>query len=219
MHQRDKKIQYNECIICFSPLLKDISLYHLIHKSTICTNCIKQFKVINTTISFYHYPLHILYEYNDFFRQLLYQYKGQYDYALKDVFLELYKDQLSTKYKTHIIAVAPSHQDDNQARGFAPIESIARTIFKNVFTGLYKSEKYKQSELSYEQRKTVRNKILIRNKEQLKGKKVLILDDVITSGETLKRCIELIKECEVLQIELMILATRQNLKELEERTK
>ena len=44
----------------------------------------------------------------------------------------------------------------------------------------YPIKKYKQSDLGYEQRKRVIDKIGIHNGEELKGQKVLIIDDVIT---------------------------------------
>lgn len=90
------------------------------------------------------------------------------------------------------------------------MESIAKTIWKNVFTGLYKKEKYKQSDLRYEDREKMKKKIGIRNGEQLKGKKVLILDDVITSGNTLSTCLSLVLLQNPQCVELLVLSTRKN---------
>ncbi len=219
MYKGNKKTQYYECLICSKPLLANISVFQIIHNSPLCQSCMDKFKIINQTISFYHYPLHILYEYNDFFKELLYQYKGQYDYALKEVFLIFYKEQFKQKFKDYIIVVAPSYENDNVIRGFSPIENIALTFSSHIFTGLYKTEKYKQSDLTFEQRRQVSKKISIKNKEMLKGKKVLLLDDVLTSGETLKKCLELILQCYPQHVELMVIATKQDLKELELRTK
>ena len=214
MHQNNQKVKQDECLICFQPLLKDVSILHMITNIPICNQCIAQFEIIHWDIDFYHHPLHILYNYNDFFKSLLFQYKGQYDYALKDTFLCLFQDELKKKYKDHIIVVAPSSLEDNLKRGFAPIESIAKTIFNHVFVGLYKKEKYKQSDLRYEERKMVMDKIGIRNGEVLKGKKVLIIDDVLTSGSTLLTCLSLVSMQNPKSIELLVLSTKKKKEEL-----
>lgn len=219
MYKVNKRVQFNECLICSQILLKNMNILDFLYPIPICETCIRQFGFINKTIQFYHYPLHILYIYNDFFKALLYQYKGVYDYALKDVFLCLYKNELKERYKNYIVVVAPSSKEDNHRRGFAPMEEIAKTIFLHVFNGIYKLSKYKQSDYSFEERKKVKDKMSIMNKQMLKGKNVLILDDVLTSGSTLKTCLDLVLQCHPKKVELMVLSTHQNLEELEERFK
>ena len=213
MHKDNKKTQCN-CIVCYSPLLKEISLMHLLHRYTICLSCMKQFEIIDKTISFYHHPLRILYFYNDFFKSLLYQYKGVYDYALKDAFLDLFINELKYKYKDYIIIVAPSSYEDNQKRGFAPVECIFKRVNDNIFTGLYKKSSYKQSELNFIERSFVKNKIGIENGEVLKDKKVLIVDDVLTSGSTLYACLNLVLSYHPKRVELLVLSTRRNINDL-----
>ena len=210
-YQKEKQI----CLICHTPLLKEVSLLHLVRHYSICKSCMNKFDVVDRTISFYHHPLRILYTYNDFFKSLLFQYKGQYDYVLKDAFLSLFINELKEKYKDYIIVVTPSSLIDNQKRGFAPMEEIGRTIHSNLFLSLYKKEHYKQSDLSFEERKNVKDKIGIKNGEVLKGKKVLIIDDVLTSGSTLHACLELVLENKPKHVELLVLSTRQNLDEIE----
>jgi predicted amidophosphoribosyltransferase len=207
MHLFHNKTQHNECLICFSPLLKDISLYHLLYDVPICLSCLNKLHIIDHVINFHQYPLRILYEYNDFFQSLLYQYKGLYDLALKDVFLCLYKDELISRYKDYYIVIAPSNDKANELRGFVHMEEIALSINKRVFKGLYKREEYKQSDLSFEERKLVKHKIGIKNKEVLRNQKVLIMDDVITSSSTLKTCLDLVKTCHPKCIELLVLSS------------
>ncbi len=214
MYQNNQKTQSNECLICFEPLLKEISFVHIIKSLPVCSHCLKQFKILNIHILFHHYPLQILYLYNTFFQSLLYQYKGLYDYALKDTFLCLFSDELIKKYSDYVIVVAPSSQEDNLVRGFAPMEMIAKTIHQNVFTGLYKKEKYKQSDLRYQDRKKMKEKIGIKNGKQLKGKKILIIDDVITSGNTLLTCLSLVLLQKPQCVELLVLSTKKDIEVL-----
>lgn len=217
MYPYHQKSQHDECLICFSPLLQTISLSQLCDPMPICQRCLCQFHVLDWHMTFHHYPLRILYEYNDFFKTLLFQYKGLYDYALKDVFLCLYAHELKQRYHDYTIVVAPSHQQDNQQRGFAPMETLAKTFSKQVFDGLYKKERYKQSASSYSLRKAAEEKIEIVHKEQLKGKKVLIFDDVITSSATLQTCLSLVESCQVQCIELLVLSTKRTFEEIQNR--
>ena len=113
-----------------------------------------------------------------------------------------------------MIVVAPSSQEDNLVRGFAPMEMIAKTIHQNVFTGLYKKEKYKQSDLRYQDRKKMKEKIGIKNGKQLKGKKILIIDDVITSGNTLLTCLSLVLLQKPQCVELLVLSTKKDIEVL-----
>lgn len=210
MYSKHQAEQSDDCLICFQPLLKQVSLVHLIKHVPICPNCMKKFEIIDWHIDFHHYPLWILYHYNSFFQTLLFQYKGLYDQALRKTFLCLFLTQLEKKYKDYIVVVAPSSEEDNLKRGFSPIETIAKTFSSNVFTGLYKKEKYKQSDLSYAERKNVFSKIGIHNGEKLKDKKVLILDDVMTSGSTLYTCLKLVLEYQPQNVELLVLSTKQD---------
>ncbi len=210
MYTNNQKTQSDECLICFQPILQTPSFVHFLKPLPICQKCLKQFEMIDQTIQFYHHPLYILYHYNEFFQSLLFQYKGLYDYALKDSFLCLKKDEFKTKYRDYIIVVAPSSEEDNVKRGFAPMETIALTFSQHVFTGLYKKEKYKQSDLSYAERKKVKEKIGIRNGKELSGRKVLIMDDVMTSGSTLSTCLSLVLKQEPKTVELFVLSTKKS---------
>lgn len=214
MHKEYQETQHDECLICFTPLLKDISFVHLMNHYPLCIHCLNQFEILHWDINFHHYPLHILYQYNEFFRSLLFQYKGLYDHALKNAFLCLYQEQFQQKYHDYVIVVAPSSEEENAIRGFAPVQTIAETFSTHIFTGLYKTEKYKQSQLGYEERQTVQKKIAIKDGELLKGKKVLIFDDVLTSGSTLLTCLSLVLSQQPDSVELLVLATRKRLEEL-----
>lgn len=88
------------------------------------------------------------------------------------------------------------------------MEEIVKTVSPHVFTGLYKKEKYKQSSLSYQERQDVEKKIGIKNGELLRGKKVVLVDDVMTSGATLKACINLIHSYSPQSIDILVLSKK-----------
>ncbi|MCD8027306.1 MAG: phosphoribosyltransferase [Erysipelotrichaceae bacterium] len=155
-------------------------------------------------------------QYDEFFKTLLFQYKGLYDIALKDSFLCLYSNELSRLFKDSVVVVSPSAQQANQLRGFAPVATIASSFSNCVFTGLYKKVDYKQSDYTYEQRKDVIHKIEIKHGEFLTNKNVLILDDVLTSSSTAYACLKLVEAYKPQSIKLLILATNQTKEQIQE---
>ena len=67
----------------------------------------------------------ILYKYNDFFKEILYRYKGCYDEELKNAFLNNFLMKLSYKYRNRKIVCAPSYYKDDITRGFNHVKEIA----------------------------------------------------------------------------------------------
>lgn len=153
------------------------------------------------------YPTTIVYQYNDFFKQLLFQYKGQYDLALKDVFLCTMVTELQRKYKDYIIVVIPSSNEDNNKRGFCPNEKIVETFSTKIFTGMYKNTNYKQT--SQKDRTGIKKVLEIKDGYLLTNQKILIFDDVMTSGNTILACTEIIAPYHPKCIEILILSSKQ----------
>lgn len=54
----------------------------------------------------------------------------------------------------------------------------------------------------------------MRNGNTIKNKKVLIIDDVLTSGSTLLACLSLVLKYNPQRVELLVLSTKQNIEEL-----
>lgn len=198
--------QERQCLICFNDLNKTPSLYHLLYHPTLCLNCLKQFVIYNQCHLFHGFPLIILYYYNDFFKKLLFQYKGQGDYVLRYAFLNSFPE-LKQKFQHHIVAVVPSSQEDNLSRGFNPNEMIAKNFSNHVFTGLYKTSNYKQTK--QDDRSLVKDIIKIKEGRQLYDQDVVIFDDVITSGNTIMTCAKIIESYQPRSITLLVLASNQ----------
>lgn len=213
MHFFNKKRQ---CICCLKDLDQSSNLYHLFYQPTVCTICLNEFDVIEKQYKIMHYPILILYDYNAFFQKQLYQFKGQYDLALAPLFLELYKDEIKNRYNDHVIVVLPSSEEDDNKRGFNSNVSIVSIYNLKIFKGLYKKERYKQTDSI--DRSVIKKVLSIQDGHRLSNKKVLLFDDVVTSGNTLMAAIELIKVFNPVSIEILVLAskleTRNKLKDL-----
>lgn len=149
----------------------------------------------------------MIYKYDDVFRSILFNYKGNYDYALRKVFLTPFRNLIQLIYKDYVIIPIPSTSTSNEIRGFLPMYSIAITVGLPVINCLYKVGDYKQSDEPFKTKYRIKEYLRIKD-VNLKGKKILILDDVITSSNTIQAAIKLVELSQPKQIKVLILAKR-----------
>lgn len=175
----------NRCLICFGKLPEQIN-------NKVCNKCLSKFKKLEKTVVYNGVEIYVLYEYNDFFRSVLYRYKACYDYLLKDAFLSRYDIKLKSKYKGRKIICAPSFKGDDIKRGFNHVEEIAKLLNLKIIPCLTKVRNYKQANKKLKERYEIQENIKI-DKSKIKQKdKLLIVDDVTTSLSTIKAIIHLL---------------------------
>lgn len=175
----------SRCLIC--NCVKEETFNTLFNNECkLCYDCLKKFKVRNIKFFIDGVEGVVLYYYDEFFKDVLYRYKGCGDYALKDTFGI---SELKNKYKGYAIVLAPSNKEDESKRGFNHLEGIFKNLKKTVVKCFEKTENWKQSSKKIMERSKVQNIIKI-DKSCLNGiKKVLIVDDVLTTGSTIKTLI------------------------------
>lgn len=196
-----------QCQCCLSDLDLSISLFNLFYQPNVCSACLNKFEVIESDFIFNGFCMLVLYDYNSFFQKLLFQYKGYYDVALAPVFLTIFKNDILDKYSGYTFVVLPSSKEDDEIRGFNPNIEIIKSLGLDIFNGLYKNIKYKQT--SSNDRNKIADVLKIKDGHLLKGKKVVIFDDVITSGSTLNAAMALILQLDVLELEIIVMACKQ----------
>ena len=178
----------NKCIICDSTIEDTFSsLFSEVNK--VCYECFKKFKIRNKKFFINRVNGTVLYYYDDFFKTLLYRYKGLKDYILKDAFLSYNLSKLKRKYKGYKIVLAPSSKNSEKERGFCHLEEIFKAMKLDIIKCFEKVKEWKQSDKNLMERRNIQNIIKIDN-DCLKGvRKVLVVDDVLTSGSTIKAMI------------------------------
>jgi len=99
------------------------------------------------------------------------------------------------------IIPVPLHKKRLKWRGFNQAEELAKELanfFKNPLmpTNLIRiKETLCQTELSNEERKeNIKNVFLCQNPEKIKGQKILLVDDVYTTGSTMTECARVLRE-------------------------
>lgn len=193
MHKDNKRKKQNNCVVCFKSFYEEVSFKSVFSfNHCICDNCLQKFKSIDKTTTICGIQTTFLYEYNDFFKSLLYQYKACYDIELKDVFLYKYKKIINKKYKNYVVIYPPSNKSENVKRGFIHIKEITSCLKLKSVDMFIKNKEYKQSDQKFMDRNQIQNIICLKNK--IDKQKYLIVDDVYTSGNTLKTIIHLLNK-------------------------
>lgn len=154
-----------------------------------CTECCNLFKKRNKKFVINGVEGEVFYYYDEFFKEVLFRYKGLGDYLLKDVFIWSKLNYIKRKYKGFCIVPAPSSYEIENQRGFCHLEGIFECLNLKIIKCFGKRENWKQSDKNLSERQEIQ-KIIKIDKRLLEGvKKVLIVDDVLTSGSTIKAMI------------------------------
>ncbi len=154
----------------------------------------------------YYFEKHIyLFQYEGKIRNLILDYKFKDKSYLYKIFSEIVtknKKICGILKKYDIIIPVPIHTRRKKQRGYNQSELIAREIAKSEQNLKYenkilKKEKHTvpQSSLSKEQRKqNVQNVYKLENQEKIRNKKIILFDDIYTTGSTANACAKILKE-------------------------
>ncbi len=146
------------------------------------------------------------YPYEEKIRELLYQFKGCYDVELAGVFFDYQRRYLSLRFRGYVIVPIPSSSSSNEARGFNHVIEMAKSIGLPILPLLKKNCDFKQSDLSLEERKKVGDNLSLISKKSLEGKKILLLDDVYTTGSTIRACLNLLSSLKPTKLRVLVMA-------------
>lgn len=166
----------------------------VIEEAEYCYDCIKKNHSYESGIS--------LFEYDDVMKQSIYgfKYKNKREYAdyYIDEFIGLYKKEI-LNWQAEILVPVPLHKSRHLQRGFNQAEVLAKKIGKELDLAV-------DTKLLIRSKKTVAQKGLD-NKERAKNlqdafhidkkvvqyKKVILIDDIYTTGSTIEACTKVLK--------------------------
>lgn len=115
-----------------------------------------------------------------------------------------------------IITAVPMHKKDVKERGYNQSEMLAKELSKLLGvpyadTVVKIKRTKKQHNLKFTERKTnLSGAFKLIDKEIVSGKRVLLIDDIITSGNTLGKCCKVISRAKPTKICCATIATAQN---------
>lgn len=106
-----------------------------------------------------------------------------------------------TNFESFALIPVPLHIKRLKFRGFNPAEEIAKELSKDLKISLLSDALVKmkqtppQMELKKEERKeNIRNVFVCKKPEIIKNQKILLVDDVFTTGSTMEECAKVLKD-------------------------
>ena len=173
----------------------------LLFESCICETCLNKMNVILKTFKIDGVKCLALYSYDSLTRSLIYQYKGLHDIGLQNIFLSPFLSFLKFIFHSYTLIYPPSYSNKHNEDLFSSLNLKTEDLF-------YKTIDYKQSDQSFENRVFISNYIKLKTKPL--SKKYLLVDDVMTSGNTLKACINLLKKENIKQIKVLLISLNEH---------
>ncbi len=147
-----------------------------------------------------------IYPYEEKIRSLLFQFKGCFDYELKDAFLSYPAPFLRMRFHGYTVIPAPSSDAHNQTRGFNHVQAMFASLGLPILMAFKKNCDTKQTELDYAQRQEVGKRIFYVGPKSLSGRKLLLVDDVFTTGATMKACLRLLQKRHPKKLEILVMS-------------
>ena len=183
----------------------------------ICKNCYKEIeKYLYNNIEKRQENIFYLLQYKDIIRGKMIEYKFNDKPYLHHMFCEIFiKNKNACEFfkDYDIIIPVPIHKKKKRARGYNQTELIAKKLSKyfntKIDTNILIKQKNTpmQSSLGKKDRiKNVQDVYKVLNGEKIIGKNVLILDDIYTTGATVKECRKMLQLAGARKIGIIIIA-------------
>jgi competence protein ComFC len=203
------KKQTHTCKSCFKDIRYN-SFHSLINSEVmICDDCLYYAKPIFKDFRIDGVKGLAIYEYNSYIRSKMFTYKICEDYELKDFFLAPYKLEFSLLYFGYIVVPIPSYKLDDERRGYNHVIEIFKCLKLQMITCLIKTEDIKQKLLNYDERQEIGKHFKFDSSFNIKNKKILLVDDVITTGASMKAAIKILKENGAKKIKILSICKRE----------
>lgn len=115
--------------------------------------------------------------------------------------------------KADVIVPVPLHPKKQQQRGFNQSEEFAKGLSSELgipvdATNLFRREftETQTNKSKYDRWENVRHKFALKAPDQLSGKSVILVDDVITTGATIEACYDVMKNVSGIKVSVISLA-------------
>ena len=177
----------------------------------ICDQCQANFEPRFIDFKVNGYKALALYEYSAYIKNQVYLFKGCFDYELKDTFMNLFYKELKMRYLGYKIIPIPSYKDDDEKRGFNHVMEVFKTMGLEMLPIIEKTAHFKQAEHKAKKRNEISKYLVIKDKIDLRKTKVLIVDDIYTTGSTMRAAINLVEKLDPKDIKVLVLAKTRDL--------
>lgn len=147
---------------------------------------------------------HSLFIYNDFIKEIIAKYKYRGDYAIAGAFSPYLKQQLAEMEFDCLIPI-PLSDERLKERGFNQAKGLAEMAGYSYQEFLMRTHSEKQSKKSRHERIHATQVFQVCS-EDVQGKQILVLDDIYTTGSTLRQAAKVLKLAGAKEIKSLTLA-------------
>ena len=155
-------------------------------------------------------------KYENFVREKIISYKFNENAYLYKTFVKIIikNEKIYRFLKSYdIILAVPMYKTKQSVRGYNQCELIAKELSKELNVNFEKNNLIKikytktQSTLSKSQRKeNVKGAFQINNEDRIKNKKIILIDDIYTTGSTVNECSRILKKSGAKEIIVVTIA-------------
>ena len=172
----------------------------------ICPKCQDELNPRFISYKVDNYKALAVYEYTPFIKNIIYLYKGCFDYELNETFLNLYIKEIKIRFHGYKIIPIPSYIEDDKKRGFNHVLEAFKKVGLEVLPIIEKTAHQKQADQTAKKRKEIGKYLALKEKINLENTKVLIVDDIYTTGSTTRATINMIERLNPKDIKVLVLA-------------
>ena len=178
-----------------------------LEKIEFCTSVNKIIDINVYSVAYYGYSIKKLI--------LDFKYKSNFDsgnYLGKLLLNKLQDIDVNFDYITYV----PCSNRQLKDREFNQCEVLGKYLYKNTGIScielLKKADKIKEQKFltAKERKENIKNAFLLIKRDKLEGKKVLLIDDVITTGATLEACVKELKKIKDIKLTILVVAKNFN---------
>lgn len=153
-----------------------------------------------------------VFSYQNEIRSVIYKLKyNSAKYLAEPLAYQLYAKFNSLNWKVDIVTSVPLHANRQKARGYNQSSELAKefcrlTKLKFKELAVREIDNPSQTELNLKDRKNNVKDIFRLTNEAIKGKSILIIDDVYTTGATVNELAKLLKKANAIKVYILTLA-------------
>ncbi|WP_026567733.1 ComF family protein [Bacillus sp. UNC41MFS5] len=148
---------------------------------------------------------HSFFLYNDFLKEVIATFKFRGDYVLAKLFSELFKGEIG-ELSPDLLVPIPLSDERQYERGFNQAEALLIEAGFSPVRLLSRVHSEKQSKKSRSERIHLPQVFQVHSDVSVTGKKVVLIDDIYTTGSTLRHAAKLLKEAGAASIQSLTLA-------------
>jgi competence protein ComFC len=149
-----------------------------------------------------------LYVYNDFLKEVIAKMKYRADAELIKAFHPIARSKFKSISRKSLLVPIPLSDERHYERGFNQAEIFAKSLTSNVQLLLKRvAHEEKQSKKTRKDRMLKKNNpFIVTDEESVKDKPILLIDDVYTTGSTLRYAAKALKNAGAVQVSSITLA-------------